>query len=113
MNSTIDENFDPNAYLDELIKAMNFQNEAPEKVALLKENLALGLHDAIFEAASEALEPEVIDQALEEFKEEKTLWDFMTKMLKISPAAQEAMTKAIDTFTDETLAAYEVMVKES
>jgi len=103
--------FEPNQFLDQLIEEMGLQNEAPEKVEVLKEKMAQTLHDRLFEAASEAIEPEVIDAVMDEQDEEKELWTFILELLKRSPAAQEAMTQALEDFRAETLEAFEVLSK--
>ena len=109
MNQNLTSTFDPASLLDQLIEEMGFAKESSEKVEMLKESLAITLHNKIFNAASEALEPEMIEEAVEKYADEKDLWQFMLKLLQMSPAAQAAMTEAIEEFKDETLAAYEIL----
>ena len=105
--------FDPQAFLDQLIIEMGLQDATPEKVALLKEKLATTLHNKIFQAAARFIEDQVIEEALEKYKDEKSLWEFYMKLIQMSPAAQEAMKNAIQKFGDETLAAYEILANKS
>lgn len=109
MNQNLTSTFDPESFLDQLIEEMRFDKEAPEKVEMLKEGLAITLHNKMFDAASQAIEPEVVEAAVEKYADEKDLWQFMLKLLQMSPAAQAAMTEAIEEFKDETLAAYEIL----
>lgn len=101
--------FDPRSFIDYLIEEMGLSHEDPAKVEILKDNLALRLHSKMFDAASQAIEPEVVEAAVEKHADEKDLWQFMLKLLQMSPAAQAAMTEAIEEFKDETLAAYEIL----
>lgn len=101
--------FDPRLFIDQLIEEMGLAHEDPVKVDVLKDNLALRLHNKMFDAASQAIEPEVVEAAIEKYADEKDMWKFMLKLLQMSPAAQAAMTEAIEEFKDETLAAYEIL----
>jgi hypothetical protein len=100
------EHFDAITFLNELIEEMGMANEDPKELTLLKEQMAEALHNTIFQAASDAIEPEVIDMVMEELKDEKDPWIIVTELIKTSPSAQLAMLEALDRFRENTLEAY-------
>ncbi len=108
---------DPVKFIDMLIKEMNMQNEDPEKLKALKENMLVSLNHKLSDAISENIDPEAIDQALEEEQkrvngdEDKVqLGNLMVKMVNLSPSAQEAVGQAMEDFRDRTLHAHKVLV---
>lgn len=113
MTSFTSNSFDPQVFLDHLIQEMGLNQEDPTKISQLKESLAIGLHNRIFQAAAQALETEKIEAALEKYQDEKNLSQFYFNLIQMSPAAQEAMKNAIQKFGDETLAAYEILADKS
>ncbi|MFH0837732.1 MAG: hypothetical protein V1880_00495 [Patescibacteria group bacterium] len=106
MTKTETENFDMNAYLDELIEEMGMQDEDRLKLAGLKQAMIEALTRQIFQAAAENIEPEVIDMVMEELKDEEDPGFIIQELLQTSPGAQVAMLEALDEFKKTTLEAF-------
>lgn len=95
--------FDPIAFLDELIEKMGLQHQPRQELETLKEGMAEALHREIFQAAADAMEPEVVDMILERYPDEEDTWFLITEMVKTSPQAQIAMMQAVNEFETNTL----------
>lgn len=108
-----DQPLDIHAFLDQLIEELNLKQDAPEKVEQIKEMMGENLQQRLLEAASENIETEVMDEALQKYPDEEDLMAFMQKTLHMSPAAQEAMNQAILNFKEEMLSAYEELSKDN
>ena len=106
MTNTTTEQFDLTTYIDDLIKEMGMQNEDARELAILKDGMAEALHNALFHAASNNIEPEVIDMVMEDLQDEQDAWYIIEELMKTSPAAQIAMVQALDEFRENTLEAY-------
>ena len=100
------EQFDPHAYIDDLIGEMGMQNEDAEKLSKLKEAMMEALCRQIFHAAAENIEDEVIDVVLEELKDETDVEYILREIVQTSPSAQLAMLAALDEFKEQTLEAF-------
>jgi len=100
------EQFDVIAFLDGLIEQMGLQNESPTELKALRENMSEALHNELFRAASENLEPEVIDAVLEDMKDEEDNMFILMELIKSSPGAQLAMVEAIENFKENTMTAF-------
>lgn len=101
-----EKNFDPITFLDQLIEKMGMQNEDPQKIAELKEVFGKILHDQLFDAAARHINPDLVDQALQKETNQNNWWALITELIKNSPAAQEAMAKAIEKFEERVLKAH-------
>lgn len=107
--SDLNEAFDIHLFIDELIEKMGMQHEDLVKLTDLKKNMHEVLHQAIFEAAAENIEPEVIDEGMERLKDEKDPIFILMELIKTSPSAQVAMLVAIDNFEKNTMEAFETL----
>lgn len=108
MNTTI-ELFDALTYIDDLILEMGMENADRDDLAALQNSMAKALHDALFQAAAQNIEPETIDMVMEDMKEEGDGWFIITELMQTSPSAQMAMLDALDEFRKNTLATYNLM----
>lgn len=106
MTETSTDTFDAIKYLDEIIEEMGMQDESPEELEELKGQMGQALHDALFQAAADNLEPEVIDRIMDEMQDEEDEWFIITQLLQNSPAAQVAMLQTLDEFKEQTLEAF-------
>jgi len=106
MTQNNSEQFDPILYIDELIGEMGMQNEDPEKLSALKQAMLEALMFQILQAAKENIEPEVIDIVLEEMKFVKDPIVIMQELVQSSPSAQNAILAALNSFTENTLEAF-------
>lgn len=100
------EQFDFNAYLDQLIEEMGLKDMDAMQVAQLKEQMSETLRHDIFTAAEENMEPEVIDAVMEELADETDPAYILRELILASPGAQIAMLEAIDNFRKNTLEAF-------
>jgi len=99
--------FDPVAFLNELMAKMSLENiEEPVKTEL-REAMAANLHHDLFQAASNYVEPEVIDAVMTELSEEPDAWTLLTELVNRSPGAQVAVLEAIRDFETRVLSTYE------
>lgn len=105
MSKTTVEQFDALKFLDDLIEELGMQDE-DEKRDILKERMAKALHDTLFRAAANNIEPETIDMVMDDLKDEKDAWFIMTELMQTSPSAQVAMLQALEDFRNMTLEVY-------
>lgn len=106
MPKTNDEQFDPYAYIDELIEEMGMQDEDAGKLASLRKAMFEALSRQLFSAAAENLEPEVIDVVMEDLKDEEDAGFILRELMLTSPGAQLAMLAALTEFREQTLEAF-------
>jgi len=106
VQDNLNSSFDPKAFIDSIIEEMGMQNEAPEKLAMLKGYMERQLDHVISRTASETLEPEVIDKVLEEYGETKDIGFLFEKCVQDSVDTQWAIVKALEEFKDQTINAY-------
>ncbi|MBN2306893.1 hypothetical protein JXD20_02810 [Candidatus Peregrinibacteria bacterium] len=106
MAETNTEQFNGKVFIDELIEEMDMQNEDPDELARLKEAMLEALTRMVFQAAEEAIEPEVVDAVIEKLADEEDPGTIVRALLRASPGAQLAMVQALGEFRDNTLEAF-------
>ncbi|MBN1258995.1 hypothetical protein JXA05_04540 [Candidatus Peregrinibacteria bacterium] len=103
--------FDPEYFLDSLIKDMGMGNEAEENKNTLKDAMRGPMFQAAMDAAAMGLEPEVIDMVSAELEGEKDPVVFIRELIDSSPACQTAILEALDKFYNETLETFNTLKK--
>jgi hypothetical protein len=106
MTKNDSEQFDLPKFLDELIEEMGLQGEDAGKLETLKSGMTEALNNELFRAASENIEPEIIDSVMDDLRDEEDAGVIITELIKSSPGAQVAMLQALDGFRETTLEAY-------
>ena len=98
--------FDPYAFIDELITEMGMRNADPVKLSKLKASMFDALARQLFQAAQDNIEPEIVDMVLEELKDEEDPLFIITELVQTSPSCQLALLAALDVFREQTLDAF-------
>ncbi len=103
--------FDPEKFLDDLIREMHLQNSKPEKLEALRQAMYAQMNEVILNAVSLHLEPAVIDYVADEFRGETDSSAIFVELVANSPASQVAIYEALEEFRQQTLDAYKTLVK--
>src|SRR3989338_3494844 len=108
-NFTKNNSFDTQDYVASLIKDLGLENAEPAKKEKLRQMIEKQMTNLILRTASLALEPDVVDEVIEEHGEETDPVWFIRKLIEESPAAQSDIVQALDEFYDQTLNALKVL----
>ena len=100
------EQFDAEIFIEQLIEEMRLQNEDEGELKKLKTNMFEVLSRELLQAASQSIEPEVIDVVMEALKDERDPGVILRELVQTSPGAQLAMLAAAEEFRKQTLEAY-------
>lgn len=103
--------FDPNDFVQSLIHDMGFQNEPPDKLNGLKEDLINQMTTVVLNAVSLYSEPETMEHLAAKYKDDKDLVYFVQELTRHSPRTQMAVLHALDQFYDQTLDAFNALCK--
>lgn len=99
--------FDPDAYIESLMKDIGFGDASSEEKEQMYKGLNEQITHLILNAISLYVEPEQIDEALMKHGDLKDLGEFIEKLVETSPEAQMAIVEALDSFYAETVETYE------
>ena len=103
--------FDPEKFLDDLIREMNLQDSEPEKLEALRQAMSAQMDEVILNAVSMHLEPAVVDYVANEFQDETDSSAIFVELVANSPASQVAIYEALEEFKQQTLDAHKTLVK--
>lgn len=106
MAENTQEQFDPHAFLDDLLREMGMDKESDERREALKLAMYQTLEHDLFEAIADNLEPEIAEAIMEEYPDEEDGFFLIIRMAQESPGAQLGMIQALETFKERTLEAY-------
>lgn len=99
--------FEPEVYIDSLMKDIGFENAAQKQKEQMRAGLNEQISHLIINAISLYVEPEHVETALIKHGNLTDLGQFIAKLVEISPSAQMAIVEALDNFYTETVEAHE------
>ena len=99
--------FDPDAYIESIMKDMGFDEASKELQDQMYKELNEQVSHLILNSISLYVEPEQIDETLVNYGDLKSLAEFIKKLAEISPEAQMAIAEALERFYAETIETYE------
>ncbi|MBU0577215.1 hypothetical protein KJ742_02830 [Patescibacteria group bacterium] len=101
--------FDPKEFIDSLISEMGMADREPEELAEIRGAIEQQMNHIVLKTTAIYLEPEVIDEVLEEQKDTEDFMYLVSRFIKFSPRVQLAIYDELDEFKEQTLEAFNIL----